>query len=388
MRTVRFQETDRVPLYDILDRDKGETMPPNRYKGEIETSRRRVEAWWQGEILDRAVIQVTAPKRPPPVTPEPDQAALRRFFTDPQVVLPRLRERLARTYFGAEAFPVMYPVSISMVAILGNYLGCPMRFVNERTTWSDSILENWETRPTYRCDLENEWWRISEALLAAAVERSDGYFVGLPDLNGPTEILSRLRSPQALALDLYDRPQYIRPALAEINQAWYGYYQACAEIVAPLRGHFHWMGIWSDRPSIDLQSDFSCMMSPEMFDEYFLPFIDEQTTMVERTIYHLDGPGAVRHLDSLLSLPHLDGIQWVPGAGAKPTVEWLPLLRRIQDAGKLVYAYCEKGHVRTILSELRPEGLMLVTACESVEEAKRLVENVETWTAKRAGITQ
>jgi hypothetical protein len=104
--------------------------------------------------------------------------------------------------------------------------------------------------------------------------------------------------------------------------------------------------------------------------------------MVERTLYHLDGPGAVRHVDSLLSLPYLDGIQWVPGAGAKPTVEWLPLLTKIQDAGKLVYAYCDQNNVRKILSELRPEGVMLVTSCESVEEAERLLESVGTWTGK------
>jgi hypothetical protein len=267
-----------------------------------------------------------------------------------------------------------------MVAILSNYLGCPMRFVNERTTWSDHILKDWETRPTYRCDLEVEWWRISEALLRAAAERTDGYYVGAPDLNGPTEMLSRLRSPGKLALDLYDQPHHLKPALAEINAAWYGYWQAVTEITSPLGGNFHWMGVWSDRPSTDLQSDFSCMISPEMFDEYFLPFIDEQTTMVERTLYHLDGPGAVRHLDSLLGLPYLDGIQWVPGAGAKPTVEWLPLLQRIQDAGKLVYAYCDQHNVRTILSELRPEGVMLVTSCDNVAEAEQLLENVSVWT--------
>jgi len=365
-------------------------MPENPYKDDIEACRQRVEAWWNHEIIDRAAIQVTAPKAPPPpetqagAGPEPDQAALRRYFTDPETVIPRLQASLARTSFGGEAFPVMFPVSISMVAILSNYLGCPMRFVNERTTWSDHILDDWETRPTYRCDLDNEWWRISEALLKTAIARSDGYFVGAPDLNGPTEMLSRLRSPGKLALDFYDRPQYIKPALAEINQAWHGYWQAVTEITQSLvpgpGGNFHWMGVWSDLPSTDLQSDFSIMMSSEMFDEYFLPFIDEQTTMVERTLYHLDGPGAVRHVDSLLSLPHLDGIQWVPGAGAKPTVEWLPLLKKIQDAGKLLYAYCEKENVRRILSELRPEGVMLVTSCESVEEAEQLLADVRIWT--------
>ena len=121
----------------------------------------------------------------------------------------------------------------------------------------------------------------------------------------------------------------------------------------------------------------------KMFDEYFLPFIAEQTEMVERTIYHLDGPGAVRHLDSLLDLPHLDGIQWVPGAGAAPAVEWIPLLKRIQEAGKLVYVYCDKSHVQKLLSELKPEGLMLVAeGCESVDEAQQLLENVAKWSKR------
>jgi 5-methyltetrahydrofolate--homocysteine methyltransferase len=362
-------------------------MPIDGYKEDIEQGKRRAEAWWNHEIIDRVAIQVTAPRKPfvpetnqTGATKERDAAALREYFTDPEEVIPRLQARLANTYFGGEAFPVMYPVSINMVAILSNYLGCPMRFVNETTTWSEHILDDWEQRPAYRYDPSNEWWLISERLLTAGVERSDGYYVGVPDLNGPTEMLSRLRSPQNLALDLYDQPQYIKPALVEINRVWYDYWRACTDITQRLGGNFHWMGIWSDKPSTDLQSDFSCMMSPQMFDEYFLPFLDEQTQMVERTVYHLDGPGAVVHLDSLLRLPDLDGIQWVPGAGAKPTVEWIPLLRKIQDAGKLVYAYCDKANVRTLLQELRPEGLMLVVSCDSVDEADQLLENVQAWT--------
>jgi hypothetical protein len=360
------------------------------YKEDVGESVRRVEAWWHHEVLDRAVIQVTAPGTPvdPEAAqetspPEMDPEALERYFTDPPVVLPRLRRRLRETYYGGEAFPVMYPVSISMVAILGNYLGCPIRFVNERTTWSEPVLDDWDRRPAYRFDAANKWWQVTERLLSAAVEEADGYYVGAPDLNGPTEILSRLRSPQRLAFDLYDNPQYIQPALAEINQAWYDYWAACTAIAGRLGGNFSWMGIWSDLPSTDLQSDFSCMMSPAMFDKYFLPFIEAQTERVERTIYHLDGPGAVVHLDSLLRLPGLDGIQWVPGAGARPTVEWIPLLQKIQDAGKLVYAYCDPANVQTLLRELDPAGLMLVTSCDSVDEAERLLENVETWTRQR-----
>jgi 5-methyltetrahydrofolate--homocysteine methyltransferase len=358
------------------------------YKEDIEISKERVEAWWHHEIIDRAVIQVTAPPYRVPESSDRDEFeisgdetnAIRRSFYDPEAVIPQLKKRISKTFFGGEAFPVMFPVSTRMVAILGNYLGCPIRFNDIETTWSEHIFENWDKRPTFHCDLNNPLWQISKMLLTTAVEQSDGFFVGIPDLNGPTEILSRLRSPQRLALDFYDHPEHIKPALAEINLAWYGYWQECTRITERLGGYFYWMGIWSNLPSIDLQSDFSTMISKEMFDEYFLPFIEEQTWMVPRTIYHLDGPGAITHLDSLLGLPNLNGIQWIPGAGARPTVEWIPLLKKIQEAGKLVYVYCAKDNVKQLLDGLNPEGLMLVTSCNTEGEVQRLIENVYEWT--------
>ena len=119
------------------------------------------------------------------------------------------------------------------------------------------------------------------------------------------------------------------------------------------------------------------MISPEMFNKYFLPRVEEQTRWVERTIYHLDGPGAVKHLDSLLELPDLNGIQWVPGAGAPPMREWVPLLKRVQESGKLLYIGCAKEEVEFLVRTLRPEGLLLETYCDSIQEADELLKNIK-----------
>lgn len=355
----------------------------NSYKQDIEACQRRVDAWWEHEIIDRAVVQVRVPRAPQSVEVTPEPEDVEGWFTDPKLVVPRLKQDLANTVFCGEAFPVVFPVSISMVAITAAYLGSPLQFGSTRTTWSQPIIDNWEPRLAFRFDPANRWWQVSQRLLNAAVEQADGYYVGVPDLNGPTEILALLRGTERLATDFYDHPRQIKPALAEINRAWYDAWRAADAIAQRSGGHFFWMGIWSDRPATDLQSDFSCMMSPEMFDEYFLPYLAEQTEMVERTIYHLDGPGAIVHLDSLLALPDLDGIQWVPGAGAAQAVEWIDLLKRIQHAGKLVYAYCEADEVQALLRELDPEGLMLVVSgCETVEDAQALLQNVERWSKR------
>jgi hypothetical protein len=226
---------------------------------------------------------------------------------------------------------------------------------------------------------------MSQRLLEAAAARGSGrYYVGIPDLNGPGEILARLRGTQRLALDLIENPEYIKPALEEINVAWLRYWQAAVGVVHQwVEGYFHWIGIWSDRPSVDLQCDFSCLISPQMFEEFFLPALEEQTRWVERTVYHLDGPGATRHLDHLLSLPRLDCVQWIPGAGAPPVSSWIRLLRRIQAKGKLIQLFCEPWEVEVLLTELEPEGVLLTTACTSEAQAKDLLSNVARWTARK-----
>ena len=176
----------------------------------------------------------------------------------------------------------------------------------------------------------------------------------------------------------------VRMAFGEANAAWLRYWEACVGAIHQwVGGYFHWMGLWSDVPSIDLQCDYSCMISPRMFEDLFMPFLEQQTGWVRRTVYHLDGPNAIRHLDLLMSLPELDGIQWVPGAGAPPMSAWIRLLRRIQAGGKLLVLSCGREEVETLLSELEPEGLLLSTHCDSEEEAKVLLQNVTRWTARR-----
>jgi len=351
------------------------------YKEDWEVGQKRIEAWWHKEIIDRIPIKITAPLQPGKSSDE-NPENLERYWTNPEEVIPRLENQIEATYWAGEALPVMFPVSVGMVAILANYLGAPIKFVNTYTTWSEPIIESWENRAEFEFDRRNEWWRLSATLLKKAAEEASGrYYVGVPDLNGPGEILSRLRGPERLATDLVDNPECVKKALEEINHAWLRYWEACVGIIHQhIGGYLYWMGIWSESPSTDLQCDFSCMISSKMFNEFFLPAIEQQTEWIGRTIYHLDGPGALQHLDALLGLSQLSGIQWVPGAGAPPMRKWAALLRKIQKAGKLLYINCEKEEVQFLLKELSPEGILLDVRCDSPEEAEELLKEVKRWT--------
>ena len=60
----------------------------------------------------------------------------------------------------------------------------------------------------------------------------------------------------------------------------------------------------------------------------------------------------------LLSIENLRGVQWVPGDGQPPTWEWLPLLKRIRDAGKLCQIYASPKGALHVTRELGGKGFM------------------------------
>jgi 5-methyltetrahydrofolate--homocysteine methyltransferase len=98
------------------------------------------------------------------------------------------------------------------------------------------------------------------------------------------------------------------------------------------------------------------MISPQMFERLVRPDLAACCERLDYAFYHLDGKGEIRHLDMLLSLERLRGIQWIPGDGAAPVEEWLPLLKRIRDAGKLCQVYVSMAGALRIARELGGKG--------------------------------
>ena len=53
-----------------------------------------------------------------------------------------------------------------------------------------------------------------------------------------------------------------------------------------------------------------------------------------------------------------------------------------------MYAYCDKSHVEKLLTELKPEGLMLVVnGCNGSDEVEDLLENAVKWSKRAARIS-
>lgn len=213
-----------------------------------------------------------------------------------------------------------------------------------------------ELQPSY--DPDNFWWQCVRELTRAAVERwGDAVTVAHTDLGGNLDVLASLHDTQQLLIDLYDAPQEVARLVGEITKLWLRYYEELYDIIRMAgRGTTAWAPMWSPGRYYMLQSDFCYMISPEMFERFVLPDLADCCDALDSAFYHLDGKGQIPHLDMLLSLERLRGIQWIPGDGQLSPEGWLPLLKRIRDGGKLCQIYVTAEGARTIARELGGRG--------------------------------
>ena len=294
-------------------------------------------AWWRGE-LDRPVVQVyfygAEPDRPEPDLPEYPFTAKYDISVPPEAIVDRWDYNLSRQRFAGDAFPRVWPNFGPgvMAAFMGGVLENA-----EDTVWFHPAgnPDIQDLRFSYNPD--NHWCRRVKDICAAAIERWQGrVLISMTDLGGNLDILSTFRPGEALLLDLYDAPDEVKRLTWEAHEAWFKYYNDINSCLQPLNpGYSAWAGIYSEDPSYMLQCDFCYMIGPDMFDEYVKPELAASSRRLVNAFYHLDGPGALRHLDALLDIHDLDGIQWVMGAGQPGPLEWIDVYRRIQERGKL-----------------------------------------------------
>ncbi len=326
-----------------------------------ERIRRDWSAWWTGE-LDRPLVHVVT--YDPGVTGGASDGHLTRFPLEMPAgqVLDQCEPLLAATHYHGDAFPHWWPNLGA--GIMAGFLGSGVHYASETgTTWFapldglDSLADL-----DLRYDPSTPWWRRVQDLTRAAVARWGGRVViGHTDLGGNLDILAALRGTERLLLDLVDAPGEIERLTRTITDLWLRYYAELRDLIAPAQAGFsYWAGFWSPGTGYMLQSDFCYMISPRMFRRYVLPDLAACCAALDYAFYHMDGKGQLAHLDMLLGIERLRGIQWQPGAGQPLGSEWPDVLRRIRDGGKLCQVYVDRAGAFKIMRELGGRGFLFI----------------------------
>jgi len=306
------------------------------YREDMDEVRQRLTAWWNGADLGRPMLHITAP-RPEPAervefVPEPGGWVTHYSTTDLDFRVYLAKTACIHTYYLAEAVPHTAPdLAPNCLAL---YLGC-CGVETEGTVWCEPCFERPEDA-RFEYDESNFYWDFTLRLAREQLRLGNGRFlIQFPDLIEGLDTLAAMRGNEKLLADLLARPDWVHACLRQITDRYFRYYDVLYDLFRDeVGGSYFWA--WAPGRMTKLQCDFSAMISPDMFSEFMVPVLTEMTERVSYSMYHWDGPGAIPHLDHLLSIPRLSIIQWTPGAGVEPPdhSRWWPLYHRAVEAGK------------------------------------------------------
>jgi 5-methyltetrahydrofolate--homocysteine methyltransferase len=226
-----------------------------------------------------------------------------------------------------------------------------------------------------KLDRKSEWFLRHEEFFVAAAEHLDGeVHVGQTDIGGTLDILSGLRPGEMLMFDMYDNPDEVKRLTWEIHETWFEAFNYFNSLLPKFNhGYSAWAGLLSQKTHYMLQCDFAYMISPDQFEEFVLPELKASCKRIERPFYHLDGTGQLGHLDHLLSIPELTGIQWVPGDGTPNCSNWPELYQQIVAADRLVQVLVDEVDViEKVLTQTDKPELMQFWGCIKEGEEERL----------------
>ena len=200
-----------------------------------------------------------------------------------------------------------------------------------------------------------------QSITRRAVERwGNQVLVGITDIGGNLDILASLRGSEKLLLDLTDDSSEVDRLVSEITPLWLRYYDELYAITNSVgRGNACWGPCWSPGKGYMLQCDFSYMISPRMYKRFVMPDLVACCNHLDFGFYHLDGKGEIPHLDQLLSIERLRGIQWQPGDGQPMSDGWLDLIAKIRDSGKRCQIYTDCQGALTVKKELGGRGFLM-----------------------------
>jgi len=351
-------------------------------KPDFEEACKRFEAWWHGQIIDRPPVTINVrPERRPRVR-ERRYASERDRWLDVEGGLDAFEAWTGVGTFLAETFPHFEPgLGPEVVATV---FGCDLEF-SPHSSWSRPVVSSSREILGLKPNLDTFYWQRLRDKTAMSAARGRGkWLTQLNDMHTNADLVAALRDPAGMALDMAADLDGVRLACDHVARFYPMLYDDIYNrVAAPGDPCTSWTPFLHRGRANTVQADFIIMVSPSMFREALLPSLLVECKYLERSIYHLDGPGALRHLDALCAIPELNAIQWVYGAGNAPSAKWIDVYKRVQAAGKCIQLLAEDlNDAKAAARHLKPEGVWFCPGGSySRQEAEDFIAWVSRWAA-------
>ncbi len=355
------------------------------WKDDWEGSKKNFQKWWDREGLIVANwgsgIPTGAPLRA--ATDPGGYASLSQKYRDPKWIAESEHYRLACSATPLDMFPIAFPDigTVSLAAMLG-----AVPDFGENNIWYNHAPDfGPENDRPLTFDASSEWWKIISDATRAVKELSGGnYFTGLPAVCPNLDVLAEIRGTQDLMMDLILTPDWVHAKLDEIQHAFEEVYPRLYDIIreedgSSVMGYFM---VWAPGTVCLAQCDTAAMISLDMYEEFVIPYLRRQCDYQDYSIYHVDGPMAVKTVDAILEIESLDAVEYTPGpnvpGGGDP--HWFDMYRKIKQAGKCVQVVEVKPEeVVPLLDVIGPEGTYVMVDCYDEREIEQVIRAVEPY---------
>lgn len=321
------------------------------FKPDLEEATQRWLAFWNQELIDRPCCVIRGPKEG--VDPVPGPAYMAGSHGDFGPIVDQIVASSATVWWGGEAIPYHTPsFGPDMMAA---WMGAELKFApGEGTSWAVPCIHDWVADLPITLDPDNYWYSRMVDFCRALAQGFEGkMIVAHVDLHSNMDLLLAMRGGQKLCMDLLDSPETIDTAMEQVRGVYGPVFDGLYEA-----GNMAWTGTCGWVPAYHpvstntIQCDFAALIGPEHFRRWVMPALEEEAAHLQHCVYHLDGPDCIVHVDDLCSIPGLDCIQWVYGAGNKPFIEWMDLLKYIQSKGTSLWIPCSTEDIKVYHREL------------------------------------
>ena len=350
-------------------------------KPDFERSMKRIYAWFNQELIDRPPIRFSshnAEYSEVHMLKGRSWKSLKDRWWDTDYQLELFEYQLKHSVFNAETFPIFWPNLGPEV--YSAFFGVELSY-KEVTSYATPIIKEWSQMDQIKLDFNNSYFRKIEEMTYAALERCKGKFmVGYTDFHPGLDCAAAFRDVQELCIDFLLEPDLVKE-LIDISsrdfQKVFDHFDSILKLHNQLS--VTWMGIPSFGKMHIPSCDIGTLISPEQFEEFVLPVLKNEVKPMTHNIFHLDGIGVAKHLDFILEIPEINAIQWVQGMGKDvPIMQWIPLIKKIQGAGKSVVVDLQVSELESFMKEVNPDGIFLcIAASPDIQPA--IIRKVERW---------
>lgn len=272
------------------------------------------------------------------------------------------------------AFPLM------TIPWLEAILGCPIKKKGNQI-WAEPKNQNLEHFLSDEIDLgSNPWMDKLTEITNWLIDYSANRFpVSVSLLRGPSDILSALRGPAQMCLDLVDFPDLMLKILEQLTDLWLKICWHQLDLIPPFESGFSFgqIYLWGQDKCAWFQDDALALLSPPYYQHFLLPFEKKIASSLPISGIHLH-PRSLFVIDDLVNIPELDVIE-INYEPSGPSLEvLLPSFQKVLNYKSLViWGEFSKQELVFLKNHLPTRKLSLQINVNSSHAARLKLSQVE-----------